>query len=94
MLKYLHTSRGRIEGVEIELRTLLPSALEGGDWWDSRLGHFAPGKGNPILIGQENEWCSRFQLDDLEEKKNPFFLFEFQLRIVQPVAETLKRTAN
>jgi hypothetical protein len=38
--------------------SFLTSALDGGDWSESRSGCvLAPGKGPPVLIGQEAGWA-------------------------------------
>jgi len=39
------------EGVEVQLRALLTSALDEGEWSASRPGCFTPGKETPVAIG-------------------------------------------
>jgi hypothetical protein len=35
----------------------LTSALDGGEWSVSRLGHFTPGERAPVPIGEEAGWA-------------------------------------
>jgi hypothetical protein len=45
-------------GEEIELRLILNSALDGGEWSASRPGRaLPPGKEPPVPIGQEAGWA-------------------------------------
>jgi hypothetical protein len=44
-------------GMDIEIHIFLSSALAGGQWSDSRLFRFTPGKEPPVPIGWEDRWA-------------------------------------
>jgi hypothetical protein len=43
-------------GVNAQIHTFLTSALDGGEWSDSLLGHFTPGKQPPVPIALLQSW--------------------------------------
>jgi hypothetical protein len=55
--------------VEIQFHSSLTSALGGGEWLDSHLAHFTPGKRTLAPTGYEAGWVSRAGLNAVEKRK-------------------------
>jgi hypothetical protein len=55
----LHAMEALVGGRRYSFYSFTTSALDGGEWSASRPGHaLPPGKGPPVLIGQEAGWAS------------------------------------
>jgi len=73
------------EGVEVQLHSLLTSALDGGEWLLLRLVCFAPGKRTWLLFSRrlvgQRSWFGR-----VSEQKNPMPQPATEAQIVKPTA--------
>jgi hypothetical protein len=73
---FLSTQWRHIEEAEVQFRTFLALALDGGEWSMSYPGHFTPRK----------EMWALSQSGQSEEEKNPIPLPGFEPQIIQPIA--------
>jgi len=55
--------------VVVYLHSILTSALDAGEWWNSSCGHFCPGK-TPVPIEQEAGWAPKTVWTFLEKRKS------------------------
>jgi hypothetical protein len=76
-----------IKEVEVCLHSFLTSAVDGGEWSTSCLGHITPGKEslNPFIMRLGVDL--RVGVGCFGEEKNVLFLPKYEHQTVQPIAK-------
>jgi hypothetical protein len=82
---FLSTPSRRMVGVEVQPHSFLTSALDVGEWSNSRPGRFTLGEKTSVPIEYEVEWTPKSVWTFWKIKKNTLSLPGFEPRCFQPV---------
>jgi hypothetical protein len=75
------------KGVDVYIHIFLTSALIGGEWSDSRLGRFTPGKESLVPIVYEDGWIPEPVWKTWRSENSwPYRALNSDTSVVQPVA--------